>query len=100
MFKAIILLKRKEDMTHEEFKNWWLVEHTPLARQLPNVRKICYNLADDGSAYDGVAELWFDSQEDFENAYATEIGKSVAADSLAHLAVRERLFVTENNVAI
>lgn len=98
MFKAIILLKRKEEMTHEEFKNWWLVEHAPLAAQLPNVRKICFNLTEDGSAFDGVSELWFDSKEDFENAYATELGKSVAADSLAHLASRERMFVTENAI--
>ncbi len=96
MFKAIILLKRKENMTHEEFEHWWITEHAPLARQLPKVRKICFNLANDGGAYDGVSELWFDSKEDFENAYATDLGKSVAADSLAHLAARERLFVTEN----
>lgn len=98
MFKAIILLKRKADMTHDEFKTWWLDEHAPLAAQLPNVRKICFNLADDGGAFDGVSELWFDSKEDFENAYATELGKAVAADSMAHLSARERLFVTENAI--
>ncbi len=96
MFKAIILLKRREDMSHEEFKKWWLTEHAPLASQLPGVKKICFNLAEDGGAYDGVSELWFDSKTDFENAYATDLGKSVAADSLAHLSSRERLFVSEN----
>jgi hypothetical protein len=55
-------------------------------------------LVDDGSAYDGVSELWFDSKEDFEAAYATEIGKGVAADSLAHLSARERMFVVENDI--
>lgn len=98
MFKAIILLKRREDMSHEEFKNWWLVEHAPKAAQLPKVRKIVFNLADDGGAFDGVSELWFDSRDDFDAAYATEIGKGVAADSMAHLAARERLFVTENDI--
>ena len=38
MFKAIILLKRREDMTHDEFKQWWLVDHSSLAAQLPGVR--------------------------------------------------------------
>jgi uncharacterized protein (TIGR02118 family) len=52
---------------------------------------------DDG-APDGVSELWFDSKDDFEAAYATDIGKSVAADSLAHLASRVRMFVTEHEV--
>ncbi len=98
MFKAIILLKRREDMSHDEFKQWWLVDHSSLATQLPGVRKIVFNLAADGGAYDGVSELWFDSQADFEAAYETELGKSVAADSMAHLSDRQRLFVTENNI--
>jgi uncharacterized protein (TIGR02118 family) len=98
MFKAIILLKRGENMSHDEFKQWWLVDHSGKAAQLPGVRKIVFNLVDDGSAYDGVSELWFDSKEDFEAAYATEIGKGVAADSLAHLSARERMFVVENDI--
>lgn len=98
MFKAIILLKRREDMTHEDFKSWWLDQHAAKAAELPGVRRICFNLAEDGGAYDGVSELWFDSKEDFENAYATDIGKAVAADSIAHLSARERLFVTENSI--
>ena len=95
-FKAIILLRRREDMTHDEFAQWWLEEHAPLAATLPGVRRLCFNLADDGGAFDGVSELWFDSREDFDAAYATEIGKEVAADSMAHLSARERLFVGEN----
>ena len=98
MFKAIILLKRGENMSHDEFKQWWLVDHSGKAAQLPGVRKIVFNLVDDGSAYDGVSELWFDSKEDFEAAYATEIGKGVAADSLAHLSARERMLVIENDI--
>lgn len=98
MFKAIILLKRRSDMTHAEFEQWWLKEHAPKAAELPKVRKIVFNLAEDGGAFDGVSELWFDSREDFEAAYATEIGKGVAADSLAHLDARERLFVDENTI--
>jgi uncharacterized protein (TIGR02118 family) len=98
MFKAIILLTRREDMSHEEFRTWWFDEHAPLAAQLPGVRKIVFNLAEDGSPVDGVSELWFDSQSDFEAAYATELGKSVAADSIAHLSARQRMFVTEQEI--
>lgn len=98
MFKAIILLRRREDMSHDDFKQWWLVDHSKKAATLPRVRKIVFNLAEDDSAYDGVSELWFDSKEDFEAAYSTEIGVSVAADSLEHLSARERLFVVENDI--
>jgi uncharacterized protein (TIGR02118 family) len=98
MFKAIILLKRGEDMTHEDFKTWWLVDHSKKAATLPGVRKIVFNLAADGSSFDGISELWFDSKEDFDAAYETDIGKAVAADSIAHLADRQRIFVTENDI--
>jgi uncharacterized protein (TIGR02118 family) len=98
MFKAIILLRRGEDMSHDDFKQWWLVDHSKKAATLPGVRKIVFNLAEDDSAYDGVSELWFDSREDFESAYSTEIGVAVAADSLAHLSARERMFVVENDI--
>jgi hypothetical protein len=57
-----------------------------------------FNLVDspaDGDP-DGVSELWFDSQSEFEAAYASEIGKSVVADSLANVSGRRRMFVVEN----
>lgn len=100
MFKAMIMLTRGADMTHEDFTAWWLGEHQPLARQLPGVRKIRFNVVtqDDTAPCDGIAELWFDSQEAFTEAYTTDIGKTVAADSLAHVAGRVRMFTEEIDV--
>jgi uncharacterized protein (TIGR02118 family) len=102
-FKAVILLRRRDDMTPEQFRQWWLHEHAPLAAQLPGVRRIVFNAADDSSAtaddgVDGVSELWFDTQEAFSAAYATELGRQVAADSMAHVRSRTRLFVDEHLV--
>ncbi len=99
MFKAMIMLSRRADMTHEEFCTWWLDEHAPLAAGLPLLRRAVFNVVDEGAAesgIDGVSELWFDSQADFEAAYASEVGKATAADSIAHVSGRVRLFVTEN----
>ena len=102
MFKALILLSRRDDMTHEEFEAWWLGEHAPLAAGLPNVRRAVFNVVDAGheaGGPDGVSELWFDSRAAFDAAYATEIGKTVAADSMAHVGGRVRLFATEHAIA-
>ncbi|RYX91971.1 MAG: EthD family reductase [Comamonadaceae bacterium] len=98
MFKAMILLKRREGVSLQEFSEWWLGAHAPLAMALPKVRGAMFNLVDgDGSGpYDGVSELWFDSQADFEAAYATDQGKAVAADSMANVSKRERMFVAEH----
>jgi uncharacterized protein (TIGR02118 family) len=99
VFKAMILLTRREDMTHDEFVDWWLGSHHTLASRLPNLRKVVFNVVDvDVSAegIDGVSELWFDSQAHFEAAYASDIGVATAADSMAHVSGRVRLVVTEN----
>ena len=96
MFKAVILLTRKDGMSKDEFRNWMLVGHSPLAKQLPGLRKLVFNVVEnDDAPYDGVSELWFDTREAFDAAYATEIGKRVAGDSLANVKARVRLFVDE-----
>lgn len=99
MFKAMIMLTRREDMSAEDFASWWLDEHAPLARTLPGVREIRFNLVvDGGDGVDGIAELWFDDQAAFEAAYATDTGKAVAQDSMDHVAGRVRLLVQENQI--
>lgn len=97
MFKAVILLTRADGASRDEFRAWWLERHAPLARQLPGVRRLVFNLvAGDDAPYDGISELWFDSREAFDAAYASEIGKAVAADSLANVGGRIRLLVEEH----
>lgn len=100
MFKIMIQLTRREDMSREEFLQWWLEEHAPKARTLPGVRRITFNVVDPeaGVDADGIAELWFDSEQDFQAAYATEVGSAVAADSMAHVAARIRVPVTEHQI--
>ncbi len=101
MFKAMIMLTRREDMSHAEFAQWWLHEHDSIAAALPKIRKAVFNEVADGfdeAGIDGVAELWFDTREDFDAAYASEIGKATAQDSLAHVSGRVRLIVSENIV--
>lgn len=55
-FKAVILLRRRDDMTAEDFRHWWLDEHAPLTAQLPGVRRITFNVVDDATQVDGVSE--------------------------------------------
>ncbi len=95
--KAIILLTRRDGDTPEEFRRWWLEEHAPLARELPGLRKLVFNVVESEANIDGVSELWFDSVEKFEAAYASEIGERVAADSIAHVGGRVRLIVDEHS---
>ena len=96
--KVMIGLVRRTDMTHDEFAAWWFNDHAPLARTLPGVQRIRFNLLDADGPFDGIAELWFASAEAMAAAYDSEIGKSVAADSLAHVESRVRMPVDEREI--
>jgi uncharacterized protein (TIGR02118 family) len=99
MFKAMILLTRREDLSRDDFRRWWLEEHRPLALGLPGLRRMVINLVEEGpeeGGIDGVSELWFDSRDDFFAAYATDHGKAVAANTMAHVTSRVRYLVTEH----
>ncbi|MFM8240105.1 MAG: EthD family reductase [Actinomycetota bacterium] len=96
--KVMVALIRRDDMTREEFLQWWLHEHAPLARTLPGVQRIRFNVLEEDAPYDGIAELWFESAEAADAAYATDIGKAVAADSMAHVSARVRMFADEHAV--
>ena len=99
MFKAMILLARRDDATPATFRSWLLYRHAPLAATLPGLRRLTYNLVEgDEVPYDAVAELWFDTREAFDAAYATETGVAVAADSMANVRSRTRLFVDERPI--
>ena len=94
MIKAMIFLKRREEMTLEGFKSWWLEQHRFLADNLPGLRRHTFNLMSDGP-FDAVVEQWFDSQYDLTTSYGTEVGDRVVADSRRHVSVRQRVIVEE-----
>ena len=39
MLKVISLMKRREDMTLEEFRHWATEEHPPFGLKLPGIRR-------------------------------------------------------------
>jgi hypothetical protein len=79
-FKAMILLTRRADMTHEQYEQWWLNTHVPLAKQLPGLRGAVFNVVQNPSTGepDGI--------------------KQVVADSMANVASRVRMFVDEHRI--
>jgi len=93
MFKVMIGLTRRAAMSHAQFADWWLNDHAPLARTLPGIRRIQFNLLEESedAPFDGIAELWFDSEVAMSEAYASQTGQAVAADSIAHVSSRVRM---------
>jgi uncharacterized protein (TIGR02118 family) len=94
MLKMIYCVKRRPDIDVDEFYRYWLEEHGPLVKKHAKALKIkkyvqCHTIQDTGEiplnkmirdsrgaieAYDGVAELWWDSIDDFVAATSTPDG--------------------------
>jgi len=90
MVKVIALIKRQPSLSHDEFRHHWHVEHPPLVWALPGLRRYVQNPSVQGSrawAFDGAAELWFDSIKDVAIAFDS----SRAAPMHAH----EKAFIDD-----
>ena len=104
MVKLIALLKRKPGMSKEEFAQRWLTEHTKLSTKIPGVRGYRINIATDRQPdgtgvepiYDGTAEMWWDSIDAMEAAFATKEGKAAGADADQFCDVRIHIYTEEN----
>lgn len=81
MIKMIITLKRRADMSHEEFVHYQREIHRPLLMAIPESRRyirrfvVSYPTPAPGYSgpdYDSVVEAWFDSLEDMNALYFSE----------------------------
>jgi uncharacterized protein (TIGR02118 family) len=93
MIKLVFAIRRREELPPEEFHRYWLEEHGPLARSLLEglgARRYVQAHTLDGDlnaalassrgtaeAYDGLAEVWWDSLDALVAAAATEEGQRV-----------------------
>lgn len=75
MVKLMFLMKRKEDMSLEEFKRWLTNEHVAFAHNLPGVKKYVVNplIKEDPDAfYDAITELYFESETAIADAFSSQ----------------------------
>ena len=99
MIKLVFTIRRREDMTREEFQRYWREEHAPLVRRHASalrIRRYVQTHARDtdfddalsgsrGSTprhYDGVAELWWESADDLLEVLASPEGQAAGAELL------------------
>lgn len=83
-FKHVGLITKREDQSFEAFVEHWLNVHSEIAVQVPGLRKYVINPIDrrqyPDSPIDGFSELWFDSLEAAEQAFASPVGQLAFAD--------------------
>lgn len=86
MYTVVYELYRREDVSREEFVDYWLNTHKPIAMQIPRLRR--YELwpvstAEDvlGDQVEGFVFMQYDSEEDFEHAHASPEFAATAEDA-------------------
>ena len=119
VIKVVMALRRRDDVAPEEFHRYWREEHAPLACRLLgplNLRRYVqtHTLDTDlnaqlaaargtDEAFDGVAELWWDSLDNLVAVLDGEDGQranaELAEDEARFIDLdRSSLFLTEEQV--
>jgi uncharacterized protein (TIGR02118 family) len=104
MVKLICLIHRPEGQSKEGFQRWWLDHHARVAAALPGLRRYTISTTPldregESAPFDGVAELWFDSEDAMEAAFASEQGQACARED-RELIGRRIAFLTQEHVII
>lgn len=95
MIKLVYVIKRRPDLSPEAFYDYWLNKHGPLvkskSKDLRIVRYVQSHLIDHPAneamrslrgmlePVDGITEVWWNSLEDMQAAYATAEGQAAGA---------------------
>ena len=94
MIKLIICVTRRPDLTLEQFQDYWQNKHAPLFMKFADRYRTkryvqCHTIDTPmnegiresrgmGPAFDGVGEVWFESEEDFVEAMSTPEGQELS----------------------
>lgn len=99
----IILLKKKENLTDQEFAKYWLETHAPLAKTMPGLRKYVVNVVrrapNREPDYHGAVELWFDDVDSMKKTFASPEGQATQKDTETFTSKMITLYVDEHAIA-
>ena len=105
MIKVVFLVRRADGISHEDFIRHLLERHVPLAlRHHPRLRRYMSSPILPGTpneeGFDAVAELYFDSLEDFQRGLydSPEGERIIAEDVVRFLGPGTRMYITEEIV--
>jgi uncharacterized protein (TIGR02118 family) len=104
MYRVHIWMRKNEGASTEEFARHWLDVHAPMARDgYQHLKGYVVNVVtgagrDQGIPYDGVAELTWDTREDFVADMKSEASAAGAEDLKTFTSAMGLLFVEQHVV--
>jgi uncharacterized protein (TIGR02118 family) len=110
MIKFVYCIRKRADLTDEEFRNFWRDTHGPFIRSIAKTlgatkyiqsytlntsvnEEIVKSRGLDSPSYDGITEIWWESIEDFLAAISTPEGQEAARQYITDPKVGEVNFV-------
>jgi len=84
MFTILVTVRKRSEVSTDEFRRIWKEEYGPMYRQMPEVKSYQqYHLNDrrkddTEDPIDGVAIMSFDSEDDMKKAWQTDVYKEAA----------------------
>ncbi|MBL28025.1 MAG: hypothetical protein CMM50_10815 [Rhodospirillaceae bacterium] len=110
LIKRMSTLKRRPDVSAEQFKAEWLDVHSFLVKRLPQVKGYTQNLIFDRShgrgrpatyeelPIDGIVELWFEDSDSLDAAFASDAGKTLMTHATEFIAEISTFLVETHEV--
>jgi uncharacterized protein (TIGR02118 family) len=103
MIKMVALVRKKREMSKEDFRRYWLEVHAPLEKKWPGLKKYVISVAAGGfeeeAEYDGMAELWFEDEKALKKALASEERRASREDFIRFVG-GAKIMLTEEYVII
>jgi uncharacterized protein (TIGR02118 family) len=106
--KSISLLARRAGLTHEQFMHHWREVHGPLAHAVPGIRRYVQNeiaaqptrpdIPSHEIEVDGIAEIWWESEEAMRHAATTPELKALHADGALFIGRIKSFVVREHTI--
>jgi uncharacterized protein (TIGR02118 family) len=119
MIKLVYCIRRREDVSAEEFHRYWLEEHGPLVSSVaaaigaaryvqshtaePELNALLQASRGAEEPYDGITEVWWESLADLRAALETPEGQEAQGRLMQDESTfidfaRSRVFLTEEHV--
>ena len=100
MIRRYSLVRKRPELTRDQFLAAWTGEHVELAKRLPGLRGYVIHILDgEAPPYDGIAVTTFDSRADAERAFADpELAPGLARTRDEFAASVEVYFAEEHTI--
>jgi uncharacterized protein (TIGR02118 family) len=96
MLKVMVFLRKRDDLSRDQFREHWRGPHGAIALRMPGLRKYVHNHAvADGGPWDGIAEMWFDDQAAMAAALSSPAAVEAAQDSPNFIAETKLMIVDD-----